>query len=283
MSAKKPSSLKKIIVAICLVGGTIVLALVGGAFMQSRANTSDDASIPTFQATIGTIEKTITALGSLEPKNYVDVGAQVSGQLKAVNVEIGDRVQEGDLLAEIDSTVYKSRVESDKARLFELRAQYDLQNAKLALVRIQYERVKKLLVLKAASQDSADTAKTDVTIAETTLKTIEAQIKQAESTLEGDEANLSYAMILAPMSGTVMSQNVSLGQTINASQSAPTILQIADLDTMTVRADVAEADISRIKPGMKAWFTTLGNSSRRWHATVRQILPAPTIENDVVL
>ncbi|HBG32027.1 MAG TPA: efflux RND transporter periplasmic adaptor subunit, partial [Gammaproteobacteria bacterium] len=120
-------------------------------------------------------------------------------------------------------------------------------------------------------------------VAEARAASLKAQIEEARSTLAGDEANLGYTKIYAPMDGTVASQTAREGQTLNANQTAPVILQIADLGTMTVRAQVAEADVPRVQPGMDVSFTTLGSLNRRWQAVVRQILPTPEVINDVVL
>jgi macrolide-specific efflux system membrane fusion protein len=115
------------------------------------------------------------------------------------------------------------------------------------------------------------------------VDSIAAQMQETESNLKASRTSLSYTKIFAPMAGTVTTLPTKEGQTLNANQTAPTVLQIASLDIMTVRAQVAEADVSRLKPNMPAYFTTLGNSERRWPGKVRQILPTPQIVNDVVL
>ena len=115
------------------------------------------------------------------------------------------------------------------------------------------------------------------------VDSIVAQIQETESNLQGSRTNLGFTKIYAPMAGTVTTMPAREGQTLNANQTAPIILQVANLDTMTVRAQVAEADVTRLKEGMAAYFTTLGNTERRWQGTVRQILPSPQIVNDVVL
>jgi macrolide-specific efflux system membrane fusion protein len=120
-------------------------------------------------------------------------------------------------------------------------------------------------------------------VAAARIDALQAQIQQTESTLKGNLANLSYTKIFAPMAGTVVSITARQGQTLVASQQAPVIMQIADLDTMTVRTQVSEADISKLKVGMTAYFTTLGNPDRRRFGKLRQILPTPTLVNNVVL
>lgn len=133
------------------------------------------------------------------------------------------------------------------------------------------------------SRDDLDTSETTVKTTQATIASLKAQITQQESAVEGAEVNLGYTKIYAPMTGTVTDQEALQGQTLNANQTAPTILTISDLSTMTVEAEVAEADVGRLAEGMPVYFTTLGASNERWRSTVRQILPTPEIENDVVL
>ena len=261
----------------------LALLLIGGGLWYVRAGRDDAAQYKTEAVTRGDIEQTVTALGSLQPKNYVDVGAQVSGVLQNVPVQIGDVVKKGDLLAEVDPTVYETTVAADKAKLHELDAQVAGQQAQLALALIQNRRNQSLLKIDAISKDAADTSAALVKQYTANIASLKAQLEQAQSTLAGDEANLGYCKIYAPMSGTVVSQTTLQGQTINNRQSAPVIMEIADLSTMTVKAQVAEADVSKLKPGMPVYFTTLGMPDRKWRSTVRQILPTPETVNDVIL
>jgi macrolide-specific efflux system membrane fusion protein len=147
----------------------------------------------------------------------------------------------------------------------------------------QFNRQKELKAENATSQDAYDSA--DATLKTTTaqIASLRAQVQQTESTLKGNRANLQYTKIYAPMSGTVVSQTLRQGQTIVSSQQAPTILRIADLDTMTVWTQVSEADVAKLKLGMPVYFTTLGEPDKRRYGTLRQILPTPEVVNNVVL
>lgn len=231
----------------------------------------------------GSLEDVVTAQGKLEPKQYVDMGAQISGQLKKIHVRIGQTVKAGDLLAEIDSRVYESRVRANRARLKTLQAQRAQQEAQGVLAKQMHERNRTLIKSKAISIETLQISEATLSAAVAQLAAIDAQIEEAQSTLDGDLANLSYTRIFAPIAGTVVSQLAREGQTLNANQMAPIILQIANLDVMTVRAQVAEADVMRLNTGTPVYFTTLGSQSRRWQADVRQILPSPEIITDVVL
>jgi len=264
------------------VVGAVVLTIAAVIAPRLLAR-SDEGALPAVVVERGSIEKTVTAVGALQPKEYVDVGTQVSGQLQHVHVEIGDRVRKGQLIAEIDPTTYASRVASDRATLDNLKAQVNQQQAELELAEQQLVRNQNMLAQQAVSQDTVDQFSATVKVSRAKLAATRAQIKAAEATLAGDLANLSYTKIYSPLDGTVASQTTLEGQTVNSVQSAPTIVQVANLDVMTVWAQVAEADVNKIKPGMAAYFTTLGMGDRRWRGVVRQVQPTPETENDVVL
>lgn len=254
--------------------GVIVVIGLGLWLWSPWAEDAAAISYETIALTRGDIEETVTAQGKLEPKEFVDVGAQVSGQLLKLHVEIGDHVKKGDLLAEIDPKVYLANVEAVEAQIKTLRAQLAEQQAQVAFTQSVYNRNQTLMKSDAVSKEMLESSLKEYKAAAARTNSFKAQIEQAESRLKADTANLGYTKIYAPMDGTVVSQTSKEGQTLNANQLAPVIVQVANLDTMTVRAQVAEADVSRLKPGMPVYFNTLG-SDRRWEATLRQLLPSP--------
>jgi macrolide-specific efflux system membrane fusion protein len=264
-----------------LAAALVLVAACVGA--RQYITGEEDGAVQTARVERGNLEKTVTSVGSLKPKDYVDVGTQVSGRVEKVHVEIGDRVDKGDLIAEIDPIVYESTVHKDRANLENLRAQLRQQQAELALARQQLARNERMVQANAVSQDTVDQAQAAAKVSEAQVAATQAQIKAAEATLAGDLANLGYTKIYAPLAGTVVSETTLEGQTVNAVQSAPVIVQVANLDVMTVWAQVAEADVNKIQPGMAAYFTTLGMPERRWRGIVRQVQPTPTTTNDVVL
>ncbi|HAT49892.1 MAG: efflux RND transporter periplasmic adaptor subunit [Nitrospirae bacterium] len=269
-----------------LVSSIILLTLstgLGVYFYGPNAEQSATTDWVTARVSRGAIEETTTALGMLQPLNTVDVGTQVSGQLRKIHVALGDAVQEGDLLAEIDATLLAARVESDRAQLEGLQAQWDEKTAQYTLAKAQYTRQRQLLTAKTTSRESFQSAETAHKVALAQLNQLKAQMRQVQSTLRGDEANLGYTRIFAPMAGTVVAMPARQGQTLNANQQAPILLRIADLNTMTVWTQVSEADIGRLKPGMEAYFTTLGQPNQRHYGHLRQILPTPEIINNVIL
>jgi macrolide-specific efflux system membrane fusion protein len=269
-----------------VVAAAVTLAMVAGAVYAVRAWTGRDEADGRLQVAAverGDLEDTVTATGILQPREYVDVGTQVSGQLKKLHVEIGSTVKAGQPIAEIDPTVYLSRVEASQAQLRTQQAQLLDRQAQLALAEQQHRRQVNLMREDATTQDALQTAEAALRSARAQIKVLEAQIEQTQSTLRGDQANLSYTKIYAPMSGTVVAQSAKQGQTLNANQQAPVIVRIADLSTMTVQSQVSEADVPRLRPGMRVYFTTLGNAGKRWYGTLRQVNPTPQTVNNVVL
>ena len=268
-----------------IIAGLTIAALTAGGWYwyTSSAQSSQGEVVQPITVRRGNLEEVVTSQGKLEAKQYVDVGTQVSGQLKAIHVDIGDTVTKGQLLAEIDPRVYQAQVEAGEAKLNSLRAQLNQQKAEAVLAEQNLKRNQNLIAVNAVSQQALQETESQFAVAKAQVDSIAAQMQETESNLKASRANLSYTKIYAPMAGTVTTLPTKEGQTLNANQTAPTVLQIASLDVMTVRAQVAEADVSRIKANMPAYFTTLGNSERRWPGTVRQVLPTPQIVNDVVL
>jgi macrolide-specific efflux system membrane fusion protein len=261
------------IALVLLLGAAAVAALWWGA--RSRTE---------YQTTIverGDIEATVTAIGTLQPRRYVDVGAQVSGQINRLHVQPGAEVKKDDLLVEIDPSVQRATVDAGRASLAGLRAQLADQQAQHRLAGQQLGRQRQMSAEGATRDEDLQTAEATFASAAAKIDNLKAQIDQTQANLKADVARLGYTRIYAPMAGTVVSVEAREGQTLNATYETPTILRIADLSGMTVWTDVSEADVRRVKPGMPAYFTTLGSSDdgvpRRWEGKVRQVLPAPPV------
>ncbi len=266
----------------------LALAAFGGwkaynAFTSNEKAAAEKAAARFYTIANGDIKEEVTAQGKLEAKEYVDVGTQVSGQIQKIHVDFGDEVTKGELLVEIDPRIYQTKVAADEAHIKTLQAQLAQAGASLVLAQQQYDRNAQLVKSSAVSRDLYQQSKAALNVARANIAAFKAQIAETQATLDGDQTNLAYTKIRAPMSGTVVDIPMRQGQTVNASQTAPTILRIANLDVMTVRAQVAEADVMSIKKGMPATFMTMGQMDRTWPGKVRQILPTPEIVNDVVL
>jgi macrolide-specific efflux system membrane fusion protein len=267
-----------------LVAGVVVALLGGGYFGYTKffINGQNEQNFETAEVVRGDIENVVTATGKLAPREYVDVGAQVSGQLEKLHVDIGDSVKKGQLLAEIDVTLFMAKVDQQRAQLVYQESSLAEKEAQLDLAKINHERQTKLYEAHATSLENLQNAALELQSAQAQLKMLKAQIEQTKSSLRAEEANLEFTRIYAPMDGTVVSLSAKQGQTLNANQQAPTILQIADLTTMTVKAEVSEADVIRIKPQMDVYFKTLGRE-KKWHSKLSKVEPTPVITNNVVL
>lgn len=255
----------------------------GWYFYGSYKADGEKSSYLAETVTRGDIENAITAVGTLSALRSVNVGAQVSGQLKSVKVEVGDHVKQGQLIAEIDPSPFEKKVEIAGAQLDNLKAQLLSKDAQLTLKKLNAARQKSLLATRGVSQATVDQANADLLMAEAEVKALNAQIRQQEAQLASDKVDLGYTSIYSPMEGTVVDEAAKEGETLNAVQSAPTIVTVADLKVMTVEAQVSEADISKLKPGMPVYFTLLGQPDKRFTGTLRQIKPTPATDNNVVL
>ena len=229
----------------------------------------------TLPVTRGDIESSVTALGTLQPRQYVDVGAQASGQIHKIHVDVGTEVKEGQLLVEIDPSTQTAKLDASRFAIDNLKAQLQEQGALHDLAQHKYRRQQHLAKGGATREEDVQAAQAEVRTTQARIDMFTAQIRQARASLRSDEAELGYTRIYAPMAGTVVALDAREGQTLNAQQQTPLILRIARLSPMTVWAQVSEADIGQVKPGMQAWFTTLSGGNRRWSSNVRQVLPVP--------
>lgn len=256
-----------------LAAALLIVAAGAAVWWQLR----DRPAFDTATIARGTVTRSVTALGTLHPLSYVDVGAQVSGQITQLKVKVGDRVEKGQLLAEIDASVPRATVDAGRAELAGLKAQLAEQQALNWLAERQDARQRQLAEHDATRDEDVQSAAASLRASAARIDRLRAQIEQTQSTLNGDIARLGYTRIYAPMSGTVVTLEARLGQTLNATYQTPTLMRVADLSTMTVWTEVSEADVRRVQPGMHARFSTLGGNTRRWESTVRQVLPAPPL------
>ncbi len=231
----------------------------------------------------GDIEDQVSATGSLQPRDYVDVGAQVSGQLRKIHVEVGSEVKEGDLLAEIDAETSQARVDASRAQLRSQQAQMAERELNLSKAERDLQRQKNLMAEEATTAETLQNAETTVRTARAQIQSLKASMEQLQASMRVEEANLKFTKIYAPMAGTVVSITARQGQTLNTNQQAPTLMRIADLSVMTVQTQVSEADVSKLRGGMPVYFTTLGGQGRRWYGELKKIEPTPTVTNNVVL
>ena len=263
-----------------LVGGVIIITSAG-AFGYHWAFGKTTAIYTTAAVERGDVECTVVAAGIVQPVKYVDVGAQTSGVLQSVKVNRGDQVSKNQLLATIDPVLATTALTSANAALENMTSQRSLKQATLVLAKLQRDRNDDLFVRGLVSASDRDITRAGYDVAFADAASLSAQMKVATAAVTTGKANLGYTKILAPMAGEIVSISLLEGQTLNANQSAPNILRIGDIDTVTVWAQVSEADIVRVKPGQGVYFTILGDSLR-WNGAIRQILPTPELINNVV-
>ena len=223
----------------------------------------------------GDIQATVEAAGKLQLFKYVDVSAQIGGQVKEVLVAVGDTVKAGALLIEIVPTVQQAKVESQRAQMARLQAELADQRAQLDYAELQFKRQTQLKAQNATREDAFESSRMGLSSANARVDSINAQIRQVEANLKIDEEARQHAQVVAPMAGTVVALGAHPGQAVGAAQPAPALLRIADQSRMTVQARVAEIDVTRLRKGMAAQFSTPGYPGQHWSGKLRQVMPIP--------
>ena len=234
----------------------------------------------TAEVTKGDLENSVLATGVLEATKMVSVGAQVSGQVKKMYVQLGDQVKQGQLIAQIDSVRQENDQKTAEASIKNQQAQLAVKDANLAKVQAEYNRQKAMYAQDATSRSELESALANYKIAQADITAINAQIEQSRLTLATAKEDLGYTRIVAPMDGTIVAIVTEEGQTVDANQSAPTIVKLAKLNDMTIKAEISEADVMKVEKGQRVYFTTLGDSETKHYATLRQVEPAPSSINN---
>lgn len=266
MAKRKP---KKLLIAIlCILG----LGWGGWAYFKPAEVKNQYI---TTEVSRSDLESSVLATGVLEATKMVSVGAQVSGQVKKMYVQLGDQVKQGQLIAQIDSVRQENDLKTAEASIKNQQAQLAVKQANLAKVEAEYQRQKAMYAQDATSKAELESALASYKTAQAEIVAINAQIEQSRLSLATTKEDLGYTQIVAPMDGTIVAIVTEEGQTVNANQSAPTIVKLAKLDTMTIKAEISEADVMRVEEGQTVYFTTLGNSAKKIYATLRQVEPAP--------
>lgn len=255
--------------------GAACAAVVGGATFLW---TSRPPAAPTYLSApvqTGDIEDAVLANGEIKAFKQVNVGAQASGQIKTLKVALGQAVKRGDLIAEIDSLTQQNALKNAQAALRDVQAQRRSKQASLIQYELAFTRQRDMLAQDASARADFESAQATLAATQADIAALDAQIEQARIAVDTATVNLGYTRIVAPMDGVVVSLVVQEGQTVNATQTTPTIVKLARLDTMTVQAQISEADVIRVKPGQAVYFTILGEPGRRYDTTLRAIEPGP--------
>ena len=254
-----------------------VLVVIGVVVWLVVFNKPKGPTVLTAAARIGSVEKTVLATGVLVPFLQIDVGSRATGTVTALRVDVGDKVQTGDVIADIDSQTQTNALNTARAALTDVQAQRVGAQAGLDQAQAASDRASRLFAADAGPKADAETALKALKTAKSSLTSITAQIAQANIAVKTAQVNLGYTRIVAPFAGTVLVVTTKQGQTVNAAQSAPTIITLGQLGKMTVEAQIAEADVINVRPGMTVYFTILGDPDHRYYGKLRRIEPAPTV------
>ncbi len=233
------------------------------------------ATFDTVTVQRGDIQQTVSASGKLQLFRYGDARARVSGQVKEVLVAIGDTVGAGSTLVEITPTVHPAKIESSRAQMARLQAELADRRAQLDFAELQFKRQSQLKAQNATREDAFESSRMSLSSASARVDSTNAQIGELEATLKLDEDSRQHTQVLAPIGGTVVALNARAGQMVGAAQDGEALMRIADLTKLTVQARVAEVDVTRLRRGMAANFTTPGFPGRRWSGKLRQVIPVP--------
>jgi len=264
---------KKTILAIC------VIATTSGYLYFSDTETKKPDYITT-KVSKENIEKTVLSTGTISALKQVQVGAQASGQIKVLNVKLGDVVKKGDMIAEIDSLTQENKLKESEASLENYKAQLKAKELAAKRSKLYYDRQLNMFKNDATSKENVENAQVDLAIAEADVFQIETQIKQALLAVDTAKLDLGYTKIEAPIDGVIVSIPVEAGQTVNSNQTTPTIVEIAQLDKMSIKAEISEGDVIKVKPGMPVYFTILGDTSKKYKSTLKSIDPGPKSLSD---
>ena len=258
-----------------LIAALIVAAGAGAWGWWDYANRDPLAGILTVQVEKADVEVDVMATGTLRPVKLVAVGAQVAGRLTSMKVVVGQTLKKGDLVAEIDDVSQQNALKTANALLDSLRAQLQEKQATLTYAAAALAREDITLAQKATSRDAYETAQTTVRTTQFQIISLQAQIVGAEVAVDTANVNLAYTRIIAPIDGMVLLVATQEGQTVNAAQTAPTIVIMGQVDRMTIRAEISEADVTKTKSGQPVYFTVLGDLVNRWDSKLVSIDPAP--------
>jgi len=260
-----------------LLAGVVLVAGTGWAIKHFYFAPAPAPQVITAKVTVDDVEDTVLASGTIQAEKEVSVGAQVSGQIKRLYVELGDQVKKGQLVAEIDSTTQNNTLRNAEAQVALLTAQRRSKVALLKQAELTLKRKQELLKLDAGSKADLEDAEATLATTSADIGAIDAQIRQAGISVDTARVNLGYTRITAPIDGVVIAVIAEEGRTVNAIQSAPSIIKLAKLDQVQIKAQISEADVVRVKPGLPAYFTILGEPLHRFDATLRAIEPVPEV------
>lgn len=264
----------------------LLAALIAALIWYLATRNNATVQYKTAPVTRGDLTVIVTATGTVQPLNQVDVGTEISGTIKAVEVDYNDRVKVGQVLARIDTEKLQAQALQSRASLESSQARLSEAQATVAEVRdnlARFKRVREMSGGKVPSQREYDAAEALLKRAVSNEATLTAQISEAKWKLSIDQTNLSKAVIRSPVNGVVLKRQVEPGQTVAASLQTPVLFTIAEnLAQMEVQVDVDEADVAQVQVGQQASFTVDGYPGRAFNAVVKQVRFGPETVQGVI-
>jgi HlyD family secretion protein len=263
--------------------GVAVVGTVVATYVYRADRAPERPAVTTAAVTRGDVVATIEATGTLQAVTTVQVGTQVSGTIKALHADFNSTVRRGQVVAELDPSLFQTQVEQARATIVRLEAEARRADVQSEDARLKLRRARELSERRLIPAADLETAETNARLADAAVQSAAAQITQARAALNQSQVNLAHTVIRAPIDGIVISRNVDVGQTVAASMQAPTLFVIAqDLARMQVNANVAEADIGRIAAGQAAQFRVDAYPGRTFGGVVSRVRLDPIVQQNVV-
>ena len=260
-------------ITILLLVGIIVLGIVYKFTMTPEVT----SAFVTDVVKRGDIENVVLTNGVLYPSKLVSVGAQVSGLIASIDVQLGDEMKQGDLIAQIDNLTQQNALKEAEASLKSINAQFRAKQAQIKGAESEFARKKNMLADGATSQAEYDVAESTLAVYRADLDQLSAEKEKSIISVDNAKLDLGYTTITSPIDGTVIYVSVEEGQTVNNNQGTPSIIELAQLDIMTIKAQVSEADIINVRAGQEVYFTIMGSTTKKYHGALRAIEPGPTL------
>lgn len=259
----------------------VLVLIVTGIVTATRSDSS--SKYTTEKLKRASIIETVEASGTINPVKTVNIGSQVSGMVSQIYVDYNSKVKKGELLAQIDPSLFQAQVDQARGTLAAAQANYQKTKSMLIYDKQNYERYRKLYKKNYVSKSDLDLAEATYKSDVAQLNAMSAQINQTQGALRNNLTNLKYTKIISPVDGVVVSRNVDVGQTVAASFQTPTLFMVAqDLTKMQIEVSVSEADIGRIKEGQEVDYTLDGYSDKVFKGRVSQVRISPTTVSNVV-
>ena len=266
-----------------VVAGVITVAVIATIYYYKRDVKAEAPAFTTAEVSRGDVISTVEATGTLEAVTTVQVGSQVSGTISALHADFNSEVKKGQIIAELDSSLFQTQVEQARATVARLQADFERAKVQAADADLKLTRAHELFDRQLIPKTDLETAESTAHSADAAVKGAEAEIVQAKASLNQAQVNLSHTIIKAPIDGVVIARNVDVGQTVASSLQAPTLFIIArDLSEMQVNASVDESDIGEIAPKQTVRFRVDAYPNETFTGKVKQVRLQPVVQQNVV-